>query len=59
MTDDDVPEGMARVQCIVDLRPWATVDGNALRPLDNNEVVLVPRAEAEAMKKNRHVVEVR
>lgn len=60
MIDDDVPEGMAKVQCITENRVWACVNGKEARPLLNDEVVLVPRnAELEKMKRNRHVVEIR
>lgn len=52
------PAAMAKVQCITDLQPWASVDGKQPRPLDNDEVALIPRREAEIMKRNRHVVEI-
>ncbi len=55
----DVPEGMAKVQCITELRPWASVNGKDLRPLNLDEVAIVPRAEAEVLKKHRHAVEIR
>jgi hypothetical protein len=50
------PTKMVTVQCITDLRPWATVDGKDLRPLLNDEVATIPRHEAEPMSRRRHVV---
>lgn len=58
----DPPSGLAKVQCITELRPWGTVttaDGATLRPIELDEIVSIPRDQAEIMKKNRHVVEIR
>lgn len=54
----EVPDGMARVQIITDLMPWATVDG-VCRPWPITSVIVVPRQEAEILKAHYHAVESR
>lgn len=56
------PSDTAKIQCISPLRPWARVlsdRGETLRPLEQDEIVIVPRdSDFAKMKRNRHVVEV-
>lgn len=52
------PAQTVMVQCVTERRPWATV-GGTLRPLAYDEMVEIPRPEAERLAKNRHVLIVR
>lgn len=62
MADETKPEvesATAKVECIVEVKPWANVIENNtlnLRPLVNGEVVTVPAIDAAVLRKNRHAV---
>lgn len=52
-------KAFCKVRCITELRPWATVQGGdnvGLRPLELDEVVMVPANEGQLLQKNRHAI---